>query len=80
MSNQQPNNPLHGITLKEILVKLEEHYGWEGLASRVRVNCFIKNPTLNSSLKLLRKTPWAREKVEKLYISTFVKPRFQKKR
>ena len=80
MSEEQPNNPLHGITLKEILIKLEEHYGWEGLASRVRVNCFMKNPTLNSSLKLLRKTPWAREKIEKLYISTFVKQRSRGKR
>ncbi|MBM9512167.1 VF530 family DNA-binding protein [Desulfogranum marinum] len=80
MTDEQPNNPLHGITLKEILIKLEEHYGWDGLASRIRINCFIKNPTLNSSLKLLRKTPWAREKVEKLYISTFVKPRSRKKR
>lgn len=80
MTDEQPNNPLHGITLKEIVTKLEDRYGWEGLASRIRVNCFMKNPTLNSSLKLLRKTPWAREKVERLYISTFVKRRSQRKK
>ena len=80
MTDEQPNDQLHGITLKEILIKLEDLYGWKGLASRIRVNCFIKDPTMNSSLKLLRKTPWAREKVEKLYISTFVNPRTRKRK
>jgi len=68
MSTEQPNNPLHGITLKEILTFLVEEYGWEGLDDRIRINCFHSNPTMNSSLKFLRKTPWAREKVEKLYL------------
>ncbi|MCG3166744.1 MAG: DNA-binding protein [Bacteroidia bacterium] len=64
----QPNNPLHGITLQTILERLVEEYGWEELGERVRIKCFITNPSLNSSLKFLRRTPWAREKVEKLYL------------
>ncbi len=64
----QPNNPLHGITLQTILERLVEEYGWEELGERVRVKCFITNPSLNSSLTFLRRTPWAREKVEKLYL------------
>lgn len=64
----QANNPLHGITLKEILEILVAHYGWEELDKRIRVNCFAINPSVNSSLKFLRKTPWAREKVEELYV------------
>lgn len=64
----QPNNPLHGITLQTILERLVEEYGWEELGERVRINCFITNPSLNSSLTFLRRTPWAREKVEKLYL------------
>ncbi|WP_166264129.1 VF530 family DNA-binding protein [Marinobacter caseinilyticus] len=71
MDNAQPNNPLHGITLEQIVVRLEAHYGWEGLASRIRINCFKSDPSVKSSLKFLRKTPWARDKVEHLYISTF---------
>lgn len=67
-SNQQPNNPLHGITLSAILEFLVAEYGWEQLGERVKINCFISNPSLNSSLKFLRRTPWAREKVEKLYL------------
>lgn len=66
--NQQPNNPLHGITLSAILEFLVAEYGWEQLGERVKINCFISNPSLNSSLKFLRRTPWAREKVEKLYL------------
>lgn len=66
--NQQPNNPLHGITLSAILEFLVAEYGWEQLGERVKINCFITNPSLNSSLKFLRRTPWAREKVEKLYL------------
>lgn len=65
----QPNDPLHGITLKAILEHLVETYGWEELAERIRINCFYENPSINSSLKFLRKTPWARAKVEELYIS-----------
>lgn len=66
--HQQSNNPLHGITLKEILEKLVAHYGWEELDKRIRINCFAENPSISSSLKFLRKTPWARTKVEELYI------------
>ncbi|WP_373020203.1 VF530 family DNA-binding protein [Thiomicrorhabdus sp.] len=64
----QPNNPLHGITLKEIVTQLYEHYGWEELAERIPVRCFQNNPSIKSSLTFLRKTPWAREKVEELYL------------
>jgi len=66
--NNQPNNPLHGITLKEILEHLVAFYGWEELDKRIRINCFCINPSINSSLKFLRKTPWARTKVEELFI------------
>ena len=66
-------DPLHGITLKEILEKLFEYYGWEELSNRIRINCFYENPSINSSLKFLRKTPWARTKVEELFVSTFKK-------
>lgn len=64
-------DPLHGITLKHILTELEQHYGWAELAEKIKVNCFSNNPSINSSLKFLRKTPWARSKVEALYLSTF---------
>lgn len=67
----QPNNPLHGLTLATILTRLVEHYGWEGLHQRIRVNCFANEPSLKSSLKFLRKTQWARDKVEALYVDTF---------
>jgi uncharacterized protein (DUF2132 family) len=62
------NDPLHGITLERIIIELQEKYGWEGLADRIRINCFYENPSVQSSLKFLRKTPWARKKVEDLYI------------
>jgi uncharacterized protein (DUF2132 family) len=68
---RQTNNPLHGITLQQILIKLVERYGWEELAIKIKINCFINDPAIKSSLKFLRKTPWAREKVEQLFISTF---------
>jgi uncharacterized protein (DUF2132 family) len=68
---KQTNNPLHGITLQQILMKLVEKYGWEELAIKININCFKNNPAIKSSLKFLRKTPWAREKVESLFISTF---------
>lgn len=67
----QPNNPLHGITLKAMIEQLVETYGWEQLAERIRINCFYENPSVSSSLKFLRKMPWARTKVEELYISTY---------
>ena len=68
---EQTNNPLHGITLKTILEQLVTAYGWEDLGNMIRINCFTSNPTINSSLKFLRKTEWARKKVEDLYVSTF---------
>lgn len=66
---QQHNNPLHGITLETIVTALLAHYGWDGLAERIPVNCFMHDPSVKSSLKFLRKMPWAREKVERLYLS-----------
>jgi uncharacterized protein (DUF2132 family) len=64
----QPRNPLHGMTLEKILLALEAHYGWDGLGERIAVRCFTHEPSVTSSLKFLRKTPWAREKVESLYV------------
>ncbi len=66
----QPNNPLHGQTLKAILSYLIEYYGWEQLGIRIDIKCFNENPSLNSSLTFLRKTEWARKKVEALYLET----------
>ncbi len=66
----QPNNPLHGVKLKEILEFLIQFYGWEGLGDRIAINCFLSNPSMGSSLKFLRRTPWARAKVEQLYLDT----------
>ena len=63
------NDPLHGVTLETILKELEAHYGWEELGKLVPIRCFISNPSISSSLKFLRKTPWARSKVEELYLS-----------
>ena len=70
MSGSQSNNPLHGITLEKILTDLVEHYGWEELARTINLNCFARDPSIKSSLKFLRKTPWAREKVEALYLQS----------
>ena len=67
----QPNNPLQGVTLETVVKRLVEHYGWEELGDRIRINCFISDPSVKSSLKFLRKTPWAREKVETLFVDTF---------
>ncbi|MDA8447626.1 VF530 family DNA-binding protein [Paracidovorax valerianellae] len=67
-SAQQPRNPLHGLTLEAIVVALHDYYGWAGLADRVALRCFQSDPSVASSLKFLRKTPWAREKVESLYL------------
>ena len=64
----QPRNPLHGITLEAMVVALQQYFGWEGLANRIPVRCFQSDPSVASSLKFLRKTPWAREKVEGLYL------------
>ena len=66
---KQANNPLHGITLESIVTALVAHYGWDGLAERIPVRCFSNDPSISSSLKFLRKTPWARDKVEALYLS-----------
>ena len=65
---QQPRNPLHGVTLEAMVTALAEHYGWEGLAQHIAIRCFAVDPSVSSSLKFLRKTPWAREKVESLYL------------
>lgn len=64
----QPNNPLHGIKLADIVEQLVDHYGWEELGSRIRIRCFTHDPSVKSSLTFLRKTPWARDKVEALYL------------
>ncbi len=66
--NEQPANPLHGIKLEAIVTALASHYGWEGLSQRINIRCFTSEPSVASSLKFLRKTPWAREKVEGLYL------------
>ena len=67
----QKNNSLHGLTLELMVTELVSHYGWDELAERININCFKSDPSVKSSLKFLRKTAWAREKVEQLYISTF---------
>lgn len=70
----QANNPLHGVTLEQIVTALAAHYGWEGLARQIDINCFKKDPSVKSSLKFLRKTPWARDKVEALFIASKLPP------
>lgn len=70
MSNPQPNNPLHGITLEKILLHLVEQYGWEEMGRKINIRCFNHDPSIKSSLTFLRKTPWAREQVEKLYVES----------
>ena len=67
-NQEQPRNPLHGLTLEEIVRELEAYFGWVELGQRIPVRCFTHDPSVNSSLKFLRKTPWAREKVEGLYL------------
>ncbi len=69
MSEQQANNPLHGITLEKIVNSLVEHYDWEELGVRINIRCFNSDPSVKSSLKFLRRTPWARKKVERLYLA-----------
>ena len=66
--NEQPNNPLRGVKLIDILEKLVAEYGWEKLGMKININCFNNDPSIKSSLKFLRKTPWARDKVEQLYL------------
>ncbi|WP_421211041.1 VF530 family DNA-binding protein [Aeromonas enteropelogenes] len=66
--SSQKNNPLHGMTLEAIVTALVEHYGWEKLGQEINIRCFTQDPSIKSSLKFLRKTPWAREKVESLYL------------
>lgn len=70
MSEQQANNPLHGLTLETILNRLVDRYGWAELGQIIEIRCFNLDPSVASSLKFLRRTPWAREKVEALYLST----------
>lgn len=71
MTPEQPNNPLHGVSLESVVVKLVGHYGWDRLGEKISINCFQNDPSIKSSLKFLRKTPWARTQVENLYIATF---------
>jgi len=70
MTQEQPKNPLHGLTLKTILESLVTQYGWEELGFKINIRCFYNEPSINSSLKFLRKTPWARKKVEDLYLDS----------
>ncbi|MHA2936936.1 VF530 family protein [Vibrio sp. RC27] len=71
MSTSQANNPLHGVTLEMIVTRLVEHFGWKRLGEMIPINCFNSNPSIKSSLKFLRRTEWARNKVEAVYIETF---------
>jgi len=73
MTNFQSNDPLHGVTLEMIVNRLVDQYGWSELGSRIPIRCFNDNPSVKSSLKFLRKTPWARKKVEDLYLRSISK-------
>lgn len=68
MTDPTTDDPMHGVTLKMIVTELVEKYGWEELSKRIRINCFANDPSINSTLKFLRRTPWARRKVERLYL------------
>lgn len=70
MADMQSKDPLHGITLETILNRLVAEYGWDGLASRIAIKCFMNDPSVSSSLKFLRKTPWARAQVEELFVAS----------
>ena len=70
MTASQPNNPLHGITLETLLTRLVDHYGWDELGRLITIRCFNSDPSIKSSLKFLRKTPWARTQVEELYLNS----------
>lgn len=72
-TEEQPNNPLHGIKLQAILEFLEDRYGWDGLGKRINIRCFNFDPSIKSSLKFLRRTPWARTEVETLYLKSIKK-------
>ena len=76
--DDHPNDPLHGVTLKVILEDLVNRRGWPDLAQNVRIRCFIYDPSINSSLKFLRRTPWAREQVERLYLADRLEIRTRK--
>lgn len=67
--SSQPNNPLHGIKLEQIITDLEVHYGWEYMGHQINIRCFTQDPSVKSSLKFLRRTPWARTKVERMYLN-----------
>jgi uncharacterized protein (DUF2132 family) len=69
-ANLQPNNPLHGVTLEKIITHLVDQYGWAELGKRIPIKCFTDEPSVKSSLKFLRRTPWARKKVEDLYLKS----------
>tara|TARA_R110000868_G_scaffold238820_6_gene493300 strand:- start:8092 stop:8316 length:225 start_codon:yes stop_codon:yes gene_type:complete len=71
----QPNNPLHGVTLEKIINDLVTHYGWEYMGYTIKIKCFTENPSVKSSLTFLRKTPWARAKVENMYLNMLKKGR-----
>ena len=71
-SQEQPNNPLHGVKLVDILEQLTQKYTWEELSNQININCFKSNPSIKSSLKFLRRTPWAREKIERLYLKSIL--------
>ncbi|WP_452231197.1 MULTISPECIES: VF530 family protein [unclassified Lacinutrix] len=73
--NTQPNNPLHGVKLEQIINELVAHYGWEYLGYTIKIRCFTEDPSVKSSLKFLRRTPWARTKVENLYLKMLSKKR-----
>ena len=74
MNRPHPNDPLHGVTLESILTTMVEEHGWEWLGERIVVRCFLFEPSLKSSLKFLRKTPWARTRLEELYLQTLPEP------
>ena len=76
MSSRHPNDPLHGVTLEKILVYLVDRFGWRELGRHIRIRCFNSDPSISSSLKFLRKTPWARTKVEALYVETVRREKF----
>ncbi|QDO92748.1 DUF2132 domain-containing protein [Formosa sediminum] len=71
--SSQPNNPLHGVKLEQMLIDLEAHYGWEYMGYTINIKCFTQDPSIKSSLKFLRRTPWARTKVEQMYLKMISK-------
>ncbi len=75
--SKKSEDPLHGVTLAMIITRLQEAYGWEALGQKIKINCFTQNPSVKSSLTFLRKTPWAREKVEKFYLNLLRKKRIK---